>query len=302
MAKENVRMRRFTPSPVRLGLLLLAMIVSVVLHAQGRQFPFPSVPGTLRTPEDRLQYLGIHYWDRFDFRSQSLLADKDVTEQGFVNFLDLLSRMDSLTAARSADAFVGKAFAWKQSADTFTSLAHHYLENPQSPLRNDAVYVVLLRSMRRRKGLTLTQRQSLDYKIKTFGSNLPGHCATDFQFVDRQGKRHRLSDYRHERVLIFFYDPDCDNCHRISSQLSRDHRLAGTRVLAIYPDSDTQHWQRTPQAFPRTWTDGYSPRGEVNAKLLYTVRATPTLMLIGRGGQVELKDPAPEQLLSHLER
>ena len=260
------------------------------------------MPGTLRTPEDRLQYLGIHYWDRFDFRSQSLLADKDVTEQGFVNFLDLLSRMDSLTAARSADAFVGKAFAWKQSADTFTSLAHHYLENPQSPLRNDAVYVVLLRSMRRRKGLTLTQRQSLDYKIKTFGSNLPGHRATDFQFVDRQGKRHRLSDYRHERVLIFFYDPDCDNCHRISSQLSRDHRLAGTRVLAIYPDSDTQHWQRTPQAFPRTWTDGYSPRGEVNAKLLYTVRATPTLMLIGRGGLVELKDPTPEQLLSHLER
>ncbi len=295
-------MKHNTPFPIRLGLLLLAMIASVVLHAQGGQFPFPSVPSTLRTPEDRLQYLGIHYWDRFDFRSQSLLADKDVTEQGFVNFLDLLSRMDSLTAARSADAFVTKAFAQKQSADTFTSLSHHYLENPQSPLRNDAVYVVLLRSMRRRKGLTPTQRQSLDYKIRTFGSNLPGQRAADFQFVDRRGKHHRLSDYRHERVLLFFYDPDCDNCHRISSQLSHDHRLAGTRVLAIYPDSDTPHWQRTPQTFPRTWTDGYSPRGEVNAKLLYTVRATPTLMLIGRGGLVELKDPTPEQLLSHLER
>lgn len=295
-------MKHNTPFPIRLGLLLLAMIASVVLHAQGGQFPFPSVPSTLRTPEDRLQYLGIHYWDRFDFRSQSLLADKDVTEQGFVNFIDLLSRMDSLTAARSADAFVTKAFAQKQSADTFTSLSHHYLENPQSPLRDDAVYVVLLRSMRHRKGLTPTQRQSLDYKIRTFGSNLPGQRATDFQFVDRRGKHHRLSDYRHERVLLFFYDPDCDNCHRISSQLSRDPRLAGTRVLAIYPDSDTPHWQRTPQTFPRTWTDGYSPRGEVNAKLLYTVRATPTLMLIGRGGLVELKDPTPEQLLSHLER
>lgn len=295
-------MKHNTPFPIRLGLLLLAMIASVVLHAQGGQFPFPSVPSTLHTPEDRLQYLGIHYWDRFDFRSQSLLADKDVTEQGFVNFIDLLSRMDSLTAARSADAFVTKAFAQKQSADTFTSLSHHYLENPQSPLRDDAVYVVLLRSMRRRKGLTPTQRQSLDYKIRTFGSNLPGQRATDFQFVDRRGKHHRLSDYWHERVLLFFYDPDCDNCHRISSQLSRDPRLAGIRVLAIYPDSDTPHWQRTPQTFPSTWTDGYSPRGEVNAKLLYTVRATPTLMLIGRGGLVELKDPTPEQLLSHLER
>lgn len=295
-------MKHYALFSIRLGLLLLAMMASVMLHAQGGQFPFPCVPSTLRTPEDRLQYLGIHYWDRFDFRNQSLLADKDVTEQGFVNFIDLLSRMDSLTAARSADAFVSKAFAQKKSADTFTSLSHHYLENPQSPLRNDAVYVVLLRSMRRRKGLTPTQRQSLDYKIRTFGSNLPGQRATDFQFVDRRGKRHRLSDYRHERVLLFFYDPDCDNCHRISSQLFRDHRLAGTRVLAIYPDSDTPHWQRTPQTFPRTWTDGYSPRGEVNAKLLYTVRATPTLMLIGRGGLVELKDPTPEQLLSHLER
>lgn len=295
-------MKHNTPFPIRLGLLLLAMIASVVLHAQGGQFPFPSVPSTLRTPEDRLQYLGIHYWDRFDFRSQSLLADKDVTEQGFVNFIDLLSRMDSLTAARSADAFVTKAFAPNQSADTFTSLSHHYLENPQSPLRDDAVYVVLLRSMRRRKGLTPTLRQSLDYKIRTFGSNLPGQRATDFLFVDRCGKHHRLSDYWHERVLLFFYDPDCDNCHRISSQLSRDHRLAGIRVLAIYPDSDTPHWQRTPQTFPSTWTDGYSPRGEVNAKLLYTVRATPTLMLIGRGGLVELKDPTPEQLLSHLEQ
>ena len=37
-------------------------------------------------------------------------------------------------------------------------------------------------------------------------------------------------------------------------------------------------------------------------KHIYTVRATPTLMLIGRGGLVELKDPTPEQLLSHLER
>ena len=100
-------MRHNTPFPIRMGLLLLVMLASSLLHEQGRLFPFPSVPSTLRTPEDRLQYLGIHYWDRFDFRSQSLLADKDVTEQGFVNFLDLLSRMDCLTAARSDDAFVG---------------------------------------------------------------------------------------------------------------------------------------------------------------------------------------------------
>lgn len=283
-------------------LLVLACVACATLSAQGGQFPLPQVPATLRSPAERLRYLGLHYWDRYDFRSRTLLANREVTEQGFVNFIDLLSRMDSLTAARSSDAFVGRAFAQRHSADTFTSLADHYLANPESPLRNDAVYVALLRSQRRRSGLSATERQSLDYKIRTFGSNLPGHPATDFQFVDRHGKRHRLRDYRGHRVLLFLYDPDCDNCHRIARQLAQDPRLARLRVLAIYPDSDTPHWKRTPQPFPARWVDGYSPRGEVTQKLLYVVRATPTLMLIGPDGKVELKDPSPEQLLRQLAR
>lgn len=281
-------------------MLVLACLACATLCAQRGQFPFPQVPATLRSPAERLRYLGLHYWDRYDFRSRALLADKEVTEQGFVNFIDLLTRMDSVTAARSSDAFVGKAYAQRHSADTFTSLADHYLANPESPLRNDAVYVTLLRSQRRLRGLSATERQSLDYKIRTFGSNLPGHPAADFLFVDRQGKRHRLRDYRGQRVLLFLYDPDCDNCHRVSAQLSRASGLNGVRVLAIYPDSDTPHWKRTRQSFPSRWVDGYSPRGEITQKLLYVVRATPTLMLIGRDGKVELKDPSPEQLLRHL--
>lgn len=284
----------------RASLLLFLLLASVGLHAQRGQFPFPDVPSTLRSASERMQYLGMHYWDRYDFHSRALLADKDVTEQGFVNFIDLLSRMDSVTAAHSCDAFVGKAYTQKPSADTFTSLADHYLYDPESPLRNDVVYVSLLRSMRRRKGLTSTERQTLDYRIRTVGSNLPGHRATDFLFIDRQGRRHRLSDYRGERVLLFFYDPDCDNCHRIARQLSGEPRLNGLRVLAIYPDRDTQHWKRVRQPFPARWVDGYSPQGEVSDKLLYTIRATPTLMLIAKGGKVEMKDPSPEQLLRHL--
>lgn len=285
----------------RWGAMLLLLFATLLAQAQQRRFPFPDVPQSLVTPEARLDYLGRHYWDRYDFASASLLADKDITEQGFVNYIDLLSRMDGPLAQASADAFVAKAFARKKSAATFESLQEHYLENPESPLRNDAVYVTLLRGMRHRKGITATERQRLDYKIKVTGGNLPGHAATDFAFTDRRGRSHRLSDYRRERVLLFFYDPDCDNCHRVAKQLASDTRLHGVRVLAIYPDSDTQHWQRTPQPFPPRWTDGHSPRGEVTSRLLYYIRATPTLMLIAPGGKVELKDPSPEQLLRHLE-
>lgn len=285
---------------LRQGLLILLLLLASLASAQQRRFPFPDVPQSLVTAEARLDYVARHYWDKYDFASAALLADKEVTEQGFVNYLDLLSRMDASLAQTSADAFAAKAFARRKSAATFESLMEHYLENPESPLRNDAVYACLLRGMRHRQGITATDRQRLDYKIKVTGSNLPGHAATDFAFIDRQGRRHRLGDYRRERVLLFFYDPDCDNCHRIAGQLRADARLHGVRVLAIYPDSDTQHWKRTPQPFPTRWTDGYSPQGEITSRQLYYIRATPTLMLIAPGGKVELKDPSPDQLLRHL--
>ena len=57
---------------------------------QVRVFPFPEIPATLTEPEARKSYLLTHYWDQFDFADTTLVNNRDVTEQGFVNFIALL--------------------------------------------------------------------------------------------------------------------------------------------------------------------------------------------------------------------
>ena len=54
-------------------------------------FPFPSVPVTLTQPEARKSYLLTHYWEEFNFADSTLVNNRDVTEQGFVNFIALLA-------------------------------------------------------------------------------------------------------------------------------------------------------------------------------------------------------------------
>ena len=53
-------------------------------------FPLPDVPGTLKAPEVRANYLALHYWDRLDFNDNSLIENRDMMEQGFSNFISIM--------------------------------------------------------------------------------------------------------------------------------------------------------------------------------------------------------------------
>ena len=52
-------------------------------------FPFPAIPEVLTSSEDRKAYLLTHYWEQLDFADTTLVNNRDVTEQGFVNFIAL---------------------------------------------------------------------------------------------------------------------------------------------------------------------------------------------------------------------
>ncbi|MDY4644384.1 DUF5106 domain-containing protein, partial [Prevotella sp.] len=65
---------------------------------QADNFPYPTVPDTLRTAETRALYVMEHYWDRFNFADTTLIHRPETTEQGFANFIDLLPRVAPSTA------------------------------------------------------------------------------------------------------------------------------------------------------------------------------------------------------------
>ena len=57
-----------------------------------QSFPYPALPDTLRSVEQRAGYLSEHYWDNYNFADTLMLKSEEVTEQGFVNFIDILGR------------------------------------------------------------------------------------------------------------------------------------------------------------------------------------------------------------------
>ncbi len=237
-------------------------------------FPYPQIPNTLNTTEQRAGYLASHYWDNFDFTDSIQLHDTDIVEQGFVNYIDLLARFSTAASLNSVSLFCSKAFQYPQSKAKFESLIDHYLDNIGSPLRNDRIYLLFLRGMKDSPSFSNAEKERLGFKIKEIDKNLPGNIATDFIFTDKAGKAHHLRDYKEQKVILYFYDPDCENCHRVSAWLHQQDIPSDIAFLSIHADDAI--------------TD------------LYSLRAMPTLYLLDKGNTVLLKDCTPEWLMENI--
>ena len=59
-----------------------------------KEFKYPAVPVTLTSPEDRADYLAEHYWTHFNFTDTTYIHMPEITEQAYVNYIDVLKLID----------------------------------------------------------------------------------------------------------------------------------------------------------------------------------------------------------------
>ena len=72
-------------------------------------FLLPQIPVTLVDPFERAVYLVMHYWDRFDFTNRGLIDRPEITEQAFVDYIDILKHMPKENADESLAYTLEKA-------------------------------------------------------------------------------------------------------------------------------------------------------------------------------------------------
>lgn len=282
--------------------LFLAM-ASAKAQDDADAFPYPSVPDTLRTTDARALYVMEHYWDGFHFADTTYLAHPDATEQGFVNFVDLMPRIAPAAAATGLRAFADHLYAVSGVGDRvrefFAEMAERYLSNQDSPMRNDLLYAQFLDVMATNKFASVAERTRNEYMARNLRKNLPGSVAADFRYVDAGGKSHRMRDFRARYTLLYMYDPDCSHCHEVASQLVQVAQLrpdGPCRVLAVYPYGDTERWRHTEHGFPAHWTDAYSPGGQLMTDDAYYIQSMPSLYLLDADKRVLLKNPSMKLL------
>lgn len=262
-------------------------------------FPFPEIPAMLTQPEERKAYLLEHYWDRFNFGDTTLVNNREVTEQGFVNQISLLA--DGVTPEKvireSLKNWCSRFMPEAQARQVMMQLADDYLYNPNSPFYNEGLYGVYLETMLEVLPEEDARRSSFDFKLRLLRRNKVGDKATDFSYYLPDGQKKSLvaTSTRGNRLLLVFYDPECESCHEVLREMTADASLAEAvkagrvTVLAIYTEGNQEAWRKGLADMPEGWIIG-TDRQKVKEEALYDLKAMPSLYLLDGQKRVLLKD------------
>lgn len=236
--------------------------------AQQGDFPYPDIPDEVEEPEALMAYMLEHFWQDYSF-ADSTAMNREVGEQGMVDFLNLMQHADSVATTRGAVVFADSLVSHPSATSFFEGLMEHYLGDPESPLHSDVVYAQLLRA--------LPETPQRVWLLEQLAKNRVGSRAADILVTASEGKRVRLYSVKAEQTLLIFYDPDCRRCQRLDAQLEQDPLIVqNLRLKVVRKDVN-----------------------DLNGE--YYVPHTPALYLLDKKKCVVLKEPTLQTLLQRLQ-
>ena len=116
---------------LKLCLLLIICTIFTITNAQTTYtFRLPEIPSILTSPEARADFLVNHYWDNVDFTKAISPNNKDVIEQAWVDYCDVLNYVPLITAQKVMKSTIIGIKNNKQNLKIITDLADKYLYDP----------------------------------------------------------------------------------------------------------------------------------------------------------------------------
>jgi hypothetical protein len=275
-----------------------------------RTLSLPEIPDAFTTVEDRAGYMLRHFWDSLNFRTDTALThDADFMEQNFANYISIITIPDGKVAAATIRHLLGRAQVDPVAYNLLADIAERYLYDPESPMVNEDVYEMFLKSERRDRNTVFTteeRREKVDYQLASIAKNRRGSTATDFEYTDSTGCSTTLMQTQTDGLLLLvFFDPECTDCAEsvevleddmVMNRMLHEHELT---VLAIDINDDQEAWQRVKRTYPSTWMIGMgSP--ELYDSEVYMMRNMPSMYLLDSSKTVVLKDASVDDLFSYL--
>ncbi len=177
------------------------------------ELPLPSVPSGITTTEDRAAFVARHFWDALDFRSDPLAVDTAFMEQNFANFISVLAVTPQDRTGEAVQGLCKMALGNPDAFSLLESVAEKYLDDPNSPMRNEDLFILFLQDWESSDSVGEATRERAKFRLARAMKNRRGTLAADFRFVDRQGRETTLfKSLGTAATLLMFYDPDCPQC------------------------------------------------------------------------------------------
>ena len=291
---------------IGVGVFFMASMATTRCFAQEQDAVWakllPEIPQELTTPSQRAEFIVLHFWDNFDFRDTAFLTKDNLMERNFVDFIDLLSLVQDETREKSIQSLLKKSEEERSLFALLLKLSERYLYEATSPLCDDEKFIPFLQYAIRSSLLDDTEKIRPDYLLNLLLKNRTGMVANNFTCTLMNGETGNLHAIPSDYVLLYFNDPECEDCKMLIKQLiaspivNQCIQSGKLKIVTVYVNDDLEAWKKHAPDIPNTWIYTYDAEQKINMEELYNIKRFPTLYLLDKDKKVLLKDTSFENL------
>ena len=272
-------------------------------------YKVPVAPSMLSGQERIDDFYARNWWRDFDFSDslQAALTDSVYFMGLFSDWTRVLERVPDVGPGCVEDV-MSRASATKKCFDMFVMAAREVLADPNSPLRDDELYMPVLRVRIASPFTDEATRERCLNRLDILSQNRLGHKANNIRYTLADGFEGTLYGIKAEYTLVFINNPGCEMCRTVregicdSEILMKAVSSGRLKVLAIYPDQDLDEWYRYRSEMPREWINGYDRECVMRIEGTYNLTAIPSLYLLDKDKTVLIKDAVSVPLIESVLR
>lgn len=286
-------------------LLFLLSLCGLNVNAQEQKatlFPYPVVPDTISTLENRSNYFIAHFWDNCNFSKP--ISDLEGLNKAFAEYAVFYQYANKNVVKTSINDIMNKSQANMKNFWALVDIAERNLYSTEATFPSDEAYSLYIYNIMRSSKVKKGEKQRYQAQLEKINKNQIGTAAPVMDYVDINGDKKSLYDIKAPTVILFFNDPDCEDCsiarlrlstNVILNNLIKDNKLA---IVSIYPGKYSKDWAATAKGYSDNWIIGASE----NAEEIYDLRISPSIYLLDADKKILNKHLRAEDILNSLNR
>lgn len=224
----------------------------------GTLFAYPLAPDTCSTLEERCNYIITHFWDGFDISKP--ISDDAAFETTFRDFVDFFRYSHRNVVMSTVRDFINKAQSNTANLQKVGEVAERALYGTEAEYWSDELYVAFAKALAGSKQLPRTVRDHYAEQLSRINAVQVG-ATLDFEFVNIDGLKQRLSDLDAKTYILLFLDDSTDSMIgrlRLSTDVALNALLNSgeAALVCLSTNKYSADWARAAAGYADNWTLG----------------------------------------------
>ncbi|MEG0559449.1 MAG: DUF5106 domain-containing protein [Muribaculaceae bacterium] len=293
----------------KLGLLSLfisLLLCNVSALAQEEKpktlFPYPIVPDTIVTLENRSNFLVSHFWEKCDLSKP--IKDKEAFEKAFYDYAVFFQYAHRNVVYTSINNLMNKAQSSAQNFIYIAEIAEKTFYEPNAVIWSDEAYLPFAENVVNFKKIKKDEKERYLLQIQKIKNNKIGEVAHKFEYIDVNGAKKNFNDISAETILLFFNDDDCSDCMiarlRLSTNVTINNLIKENKlkIISIYPGQYSAEWANKAKGYADNWEIG----AYEDADNIYDIRVMPNLYILDKDKKIILKNVNVNDVINNIGR